>query len=38
MKKIAIGLLIISLAACGSAPKPPQATGEWVPVNHTQSK
>jgi len=35
MKKliVASALMLLLLAAC-SAPKPPQPTGEWVPVNH----
>jgi len=27
------GLLAFVLQACSSAPKPPEPTGQWVPVN-----
>ena len=28
-----VGLLAFVLQACSSAPKPPEPTGLWVPVN-----
>jgi hypothetical protein len=28
-----IGPVAIVLQACSSAPKPPEPTGQWVPVN-----
>lgn len=27
------GLLALVLQACSTAPKPPEPTGQWVPVN-----
>jgi uncharacterized protein YceK len=34
MKQICIvAMAIATLAGCGSPPKPPQPTGDWVPVN-----
>ncbi|REE06530.1 hypothetical protein B0G71_8208 [Paraburkholderia sp. BL27I4N3] len=30
---LVVGLLILSLQACSSAPKPREPTGQWVPVN-----
>jgi len=28
-----VAMVIATLAGCGSPPKPPQPTGDWVPVN-----
>jgi len=30
---VAILLMALALQACISAPKPPEPTGQWVPVN-----
>jgi hypothetical protein len=30
---VAILLMAFALQACSSAPKPPEPTGQWVPVN-----
>ena len=30
---LTLALLALSLQACSSAPKPPEPTGQWVPVN-----
>lgn len=30
---LVVALLILSLQACSSPPKPPEPTGQWVPVN-----
>ncbi|SMG61563.1 TrwH protein [Paraburkholderia susongensis] len=38
MKTMVVLLVTAALAACGSAPKPPEPTGAWVPVNQTQGK
>jgi hypothetical protein len=33
MKRLVAVLVIAALGACTTPPKPPQPTGEWVPVN-----
>ena len=39
MKNALIGaVLLATLSACSSPPKPPQPTGEWVPVNQPASQ
>jgi hypothetical protein len=30
---LTLALLALALQACSSAPKPPEPTGQWVPVN-----
>jgi hypothetical protein len=30
---LAVLLAAVALQACSSAPKPPEPTGQWVPVN-----
>ncbi len=34
MNRFAVVLLSVIVAGCANAPKPPQPTGPWVPVNH----
>lgn len=34
MKRLVAVLVIAALGACSTPPKPPQPTGQWVPVNH----
>ncbi|OXC78610.1 hypothetical protein [Caballeronia sordidicola] len=34
MKKLIVASALMLLLAACSAPKPPQPTGAWVPVNH----
>jgi len=33
MKRLVSLLVALALVACSTPPKPPQPTGEWVPVN-----
>ena len=44
MKEVSLKATVIAMAsvfalsACGSPPKPPQPTGNWVPINHPVSQ
>ncbi|MCI0151825.1 hypothetical protein KNO81_38935 [Paraburkholderia sediminicola] len=32
-RTLTLALFALALQACSSAPKPPEPTGQWVPVN-----